>query len=435
MKPMAQLNYHYGLKMRIYPSTKQSQIIEINTNIARTTYNKLLAIDREIYALKQIKIPVKVVLDRIEELKQRKQTPRYLANHYTYMQQPEVDSLTLANAKRNYQRAWDQYNKVHDAGTPKFHKKTNQGKYQTTAQYTKNANMDMFSGSVRFLDTKHIQVPKLGRLRVSGSQRRLLDHKQDIRIGTVTITRDPDNKYFVSFQLGSDTPFVKQSVHNGSQIGIDLNTENFLTTSTGQQIDNPRYYRTIQNKLRKKQRKLSRRIRRAKQEHRSLRESRNYQKQRLEVAKLHAKVRRQRHNFLNVQSTALINNHDLVVAEDLKSKNMLKNHALAMSISDVGWRTFLEMLKYKAEMHQKTVVLIDPKNTTQTCFDCKFVMGTNGTHKLTLKDREWTCPNCGKHHIRDLNASQNILANGLVELKKAKEKQKKKQRKSQSVGN
>lgn len=419
MKTMAQLSYHYGLKVRIYPSSQQKAIIKRNSDVARTVYNKLIAIDKELYQLKKVKLPIDTVIDRIKELEKRK-NPKELANHYRYMLNKNIDSLALANAKQNYNKAWKMYKKVHSAGTPKFHKKGYAEKYQTNAQYGKEAIMDMYSASVKFLDTKHIQIPKLGRLRISGSHRRILDNKSDIRIGTVTISKSVDDKYFVSLQLASDTPFVKAKVKTNSQVGIDLNTDNFLTASSGYQIANPRYYRTIKGKLAKEQRILSRKQRRAKKEHRSLRTSKNYQKQRLVVAKLHAKVRRQRENFLNRVSITLINNHDLVIAENLRGKNMLKNHALAMSISDVGWRTFLNKMEYKSELYGRVFMTVNPRNTTQTCHDCGFVMGKNGTNKLTLKDREWDCPNCHTHHIRDWNASKNILAKGLEKLAKEK---------------
>ncbi len=134
------------------------------------------------------------------------------------------------------------------------------------------------------------------------------------------------------------------------------------------------------------------------------------------VAKLHDKVMNQRHNFLHQVSTALIKNHDLAVAEELRSKNMLKNHALALSISDVGWRIFLGMLTYKADLYGHQFITISPRNTTQTCHDFGFVMGTDDTKKLTLSDREWTCPDCGIHHIRDWNAVKNILDKEIAEL-------------------
>ena len=418
MKKMSDLAYHYGLKMRIYPSSQQKKIIDLNGNIARTVYNKMVAIDQELYQLKQIKLPIASILLRIEELEKRKNA-RNMSNHYPYMQDKNIDSLAKANAIQNYQKAWKMFRKVHRTGTPKFHKKGYRLSYQTNAQYGKGTKMDVYSATVKFLDHKHIKLPKLGRLRVAGSHRRIIDKKKDIRIGTVTVSKDSADRYFVSMQLGSDTPFVNKLAKTNSQIGIDLNTENFLTTSEGKVIDNPRYYRMIKGRLAKAQRTLSRRERRAKKEKRSLRNSKNYQKQRRLVAKIHDKIRNQRNNFLNVNSTRLINNHDLIVAENLKSKNMLKNHALALSISDVGWRSFLQKLAYKADLYQRTFIVVHPKNTTQTCHDCGFIMGSGNTEKLTLKDREWTCPACKAHHIRDVNAAKNILSKGLKQLEKA----------------
>ena len=418
MKKMSDLAYHYGLKMRIYPSSQQKKIIDLNGNIARTVYNKMVAIDQELYQLKQIKLPIDSILLRIKELEKRKNA-RNMSNHYPYMQDKNIDSLAKANAIQNYQKAWKMFRQVHRTGTPKFHKKGYYLSYQTNAQYSKGAKMDVYSATVKFLDHKHIKLPKLGRLRVAGSHRRIIDKKKDIRIGTVTVSKDSADRYFVSMQLGSDTPFVNKLARTNSQIGIDLNTENFLTTSEGKIIDNPRYYRMIKGRLAKAQRTLSRRQRRAKKEKRSLCNSKNYQKQRRLVAKIHDKIRNQRNNFLNINSTRLINNHDLIVAENLRSSNMLKNHALALSISDVGWRSFLQKLAYKADLYQRTFIVVHPKNTTQTCHNCGFIMGSGNTKKLTLKDREWTCPACQTYHIRDVNAAKNILSKGLKQLEKA----------------
>ena len=289
MKKMSDLAYHYGLKMRIYPSSQQKKIIDLNGNIARTVYNKMVAIDQELYKLKQVKLPITSILLRIEELEKRKNA-RNMSNHYSYMQDKNIDSLAKANAIQNYQKAWKMFRKVHRTGTPKFHKKGYRLSYQTNAQY-KGAKMDVYSATVRFLDKSHIKLPKLGRLRVAGSHRHIIDNKDDIRIGTVTISKDSADRYFVSMQLGSDTPFVNKLAKTNSQIGIDLNTENFLTTSEGKVIDNPRYYRMIKGRLTKAQRMLSRRERRAKKEKRSLRNSKNYQKQRRLVAKIHDKIR------------------------------------------------------------------------------------------------------------------------------------------------
>ena len=111
-------------------------------------------------------------------------------------------------------------------------------------------------------------------------------------------------------------------------------------------------------------------------------------------------------------STAYINNHDVVVLEDLRGKNLMKNHALAMSIADVGWYSFQRMLEYKADLYGKKYIEIDKRNTTQRCSNCGSIMGHTGYPKLTLKDREWDCPICKAHHIRDYNAAKNILEKG-----------------------
>ena len=415
MKSMAKMKYHYGLKIRCYPSDQQKQLIKINSDASRFIYNEMVAIGKELMQLRRVKLPIDTVQDRIKQLTMR-QNAKQMSNHYQFLEDKRIDSLTKANAIQNYRKAWNAFRKVHATGVPKFHRKSYRWRYQTNCQYPGKKTALLTNGTVCFLDNSHVKVPKIGLLRVAGSQARLLKRMCETRIGTVTLTKDPADHFFLSMQLASDQTFVQVVKTTQDPVGIDLNTDNFLTDSNGNIVPNPQYYRTIKGKLAKEQRILSRRQQRAKKEHRSLQDSKNYQKQRLLVAKLHAKVMNQRHNFLQQISTALIKNHDLVVAEELRSKNMLKNHALALSISDVGWRTFLGMLAYKAKLYGRRFITINPRNTTQTCRDCGFVMGTNGTDKLTLDDREWTCPNCGVHHIRDWNAAKNILDKGIAKL-------------------
>ena len=415
MKLMAKMKYHYGLKVRIYPSDRQKKIIKINSDASRFIYNEMVAINKELWRLKQVKLPIDTIQNRIEQLELR-QSAKQMSNHFQFLEDKRIDSLTKANAIQNYHKAWNAFRKVHTVGVPKFHRKSYVWRYQTNCQYLKQKAAYLTNGTVRFEDSKHVIVPKLGRLRVKGSHQRILVRSAETRIGTVTIVKDASGRFFLSMQLASDTPFVNWPQNTGKQIGIDLNTENFLTTSNGDTVANPRYYRIIKGRLAKAQRILSRRARRAKQEHRPLRTSKNYQKQRLLVAKLHAQVFERRRDFLHNVSTTLIKNHDFVAAEELRSKNMLKNHALAMSIADVGWRIFLGMLAYKAELYHRQFLTVNPKNTTQACHECGFVMGTAGTEKLTLADREWTCPKCHAHHVRDHNAAQNILTKGIIKL-------------------
>ncbi|WP_057161941.1 RNA-guided endonuclease InsQ/TnpB family protein, partial [Levilactobacillus parabrevis] len=295
------------------------------------------------------------------------------------------------------------------------HKRGYTQTYQTSCLYgVKVMTPAMNNGSVRLTDFHHLWLPKLGRLRFKGFPSKLLSRADNVRVGTTTVSMDAVGHYFVSLQLGSAQPFVGKQRVAKSKAGIDLNLDNFLTDSNGQVIANPRYYRMIKGTLAKAQRKLSRRARRAKKSQRRLSESKNYQKQRLLVVKLQLKVANQRKNFLHHISTTLIKNHDLVVAEELRSKNMLRNHALAMSIADVGWRTLLGMLAYKADLYGRKFLTVNPRNTTQTCSHCGYIM--TGKNKLTLADRKWTCPSCGVFHVRDHNAAKNILAKGLATL-------------------
>lgn len=409
-KKMADLTYYYGLKMRIFPSSEQKRAINNNVNASRFAYNEMVAIDKELYSLSHVRIPVALVQDRIAYLKRRKNNTQMLFAIHPWLSGTGVGTDVVDQAMRAYQNAWRLFHQVHRSGVPVFHRKRYDGSYQLPTRYAKT-DTGLASGSNRFLDTKHVKISGIGKLRVSGSQKRLLEHADSIRIGTVTVHRDATDRYYLSMQLGSDTPFVATSQPSQPAVGIDLNIENFLTDSDGNVIANPRYYRTIKGKLAKAQRKLSRRRLQAKKSHRSLHDSKNYQKQRKVVANIQRKVANRRKNFLNLTSTTLIKNHDLVVAEELRSKNMLRDHALAMSISDAGWRTFLGMCQYKANLYGHQFVTVNPRNTTQTCSDCGYLM--QGERKLTLAERKWTCPRCGAYHIRDHNAAKNILAKGL----------------------
>ena len=428
MKRMSSLEYHFGVKVRFYPSNNQKKMIKQNYDAQRFVYNQYVGAGRLIYhvkkanRIKQLSSGLPFVMQRMSEYENQQALRmidtqdlisklKNIRDKYDFLRVEDIDSLAIANAIQNYHKAWRNYHKI-GYGIPTFHKKRSSWSYQTNCQYIKQDAAYLDNGTVRFIDAKHVKLPKLGIVRIAGLRKlikkRLLD-RIPTRIGTASIKKTADDQFYLSLQLGSDIAFVKDYAKTQKQIGIDLNLDNFLTDSNGAMVANPRFYRRAKKKLAHAQRILSRRERRAKKEGRSLCESKNYQKQRLAVAKLHDRIRRQRQDFLQVLSTALIKNHDLVVAEELRSKNLLKNHALAQSISDAGWRSFLTMLEYKADLHGKKFVTIDPKFTTQRCHNCGNIMGQNGYKKLTLKDRKWTCPVCGSYHIRDWNASVNIL--------------------------
>ncbi|AUI76647.1 RNA-guided endonuclease TnpB family protein [Lactobacillus helveticus] len=438
MKQMSSLAYHFGIKLRFYPSSKQKKIIKLNYDAQRFVYNSYAERNRTNYharrflAVKQInampfafpilndyeaKLAETVVAN--DELLAK---PKNIRDAYSFLRVKEIDSLALANAIQNYRKAWNHYRKI-GHGIPTFHKKRSDWSYQTNCQYPKQKEAYLDNGTAKFIDAKHVKLPKLGVICIAGLRKLIKDRllkRVSTRIGTVTIKKTAGDQFYLSMQLGSDIAFAQKLPKTQSQIGIDLNLDNFLTDSNGAMVANPCFYRQVKKKLAHAQSVLSRRQRRAKQEGHNLRMAKNYQKQRLLVAKLHAKICRQREDFLQVLSTALIKKHDLVVAEELRSKNLLKNHALSQAISDVGWRRFLNMLAYKAKLYGKEFQTIDPKYTTQRCHNCGTIMGQNGCRKLKLKDREWTCPMCQTYHIRDWNAAVNILEKGLGSWKNPK---------------
>ena len=436
-KTMAELKYHYGWKFRIYPSNKQIQYFINNSIVSRVTYNKLNELNNELYHLKKElekeDADKETIQAKIDHLKYVTSTSSRLTKEFSWMRELEgVHSSTAGNAYRSYQNAWKQYKKVHNAGIPKFKKRTAGEKFQLTNGYSTGKECNLFTGKIRFeSDLKHIiMVPNTfkdkktkisyGRIRSDGVKGTPLEGKKDIRIGTVTISKNTTGQWFLAMQLASDTPFREVKTKTNKQIGIDLNRDNFCMISDGTEIANPRFIKRGEIRLKQEQKTLSRRAVRAKKEGRRLSDSKNYQKQRQKVAKIHQHIANQRDSFVHKLTLDLIENNDLIVFEELRSKNMMKNHALAQSIADGAWRKTIQVATYKADLYGKQVVTVDPKNTTQKCHKCGHVMGTDGTNKLTLRQREWTCPKCGTFHIRDLNASKNILEKGIAKISSEK---------------
>ena len=179
--------------------------------------------------------------------------------------------------------------------------------------------------------------------------------------------------------------------------------------STGEKIKNLKFRKQLEEKLKRELRKLSKRFLIAKKAKKKLSKAKNYQKQRIKVAKIREKIMNMRIDFLNKLSINIIKNHDIICIEDLNTKGLLHNHKLAKSIADVSWASFINKLEYKAKWYGKEIIKIDKfYPSSQICSVCG-----NCDGKKTLDIREWTCPFCHTHHDRDINASKNILAEGL----------------------
>lgn len=412
MRKSKDMPYHIGLKVKLYLSYQQKHIVAVNDGARRSVYNLLVSASNERYRLSRTAPYCPTDRNRLDYISSVISTTAGIKNALPYLNEDDVDSLAIDNAVRNYRTAWKNQKERH-TGVPAFKKKSYEQSYQTNAHYYKNSLGHEVSNA-RFEDARHVMLPKLGRVRIGGSPRlirSLMSRDADTRIGTITISRDSVGEYWASFQIASEEPFRDKLPKTGSRIGIDLNLLELINDSNGDSAVNMQYCKNSMGRLAKAQHKLSRMQEHAKKDGRSLRDSKNYQKQRLKVASIHRTVSRQREDYLHNLSRQKVESQDFIAAEDLKVSNLLKNHCLAGAIADAGWRKFLTMLQYKAELYGKTVVLVPPRNTTQTCSVCGYTL--KGDEKLTLSDREWICPSCGTHHDRDTNAAENILERGL----------------------
>ena len=249
----------------------------------------------------------------------------------------------------------------------------------------------MTNNNIEVLE-KQIKLPKLGLVKCKVSK------QVNGRILNATISQNPSGKYFVSICC-TDVEIAQYSP-TGAVAGIDLGIKEFAITSDGLHINNPKYLAKSEKKLAKLQIKLSRKQI----------GSNNRNKARIKVARQHEKIANQRQDFLHKLSTQLIEDYDIICIEDLKVKNMVKNHKLAKSISDVSWSEFVRQLQYKADWQHKIIQKIDTYfPSSQLCGDC----GYKNKEVKDLKVREWTCPQCNAHHDRDVNAAINILNEGL----------------------
>ncbi|MEY8307421.1 IS200/IS605 family element RNA-guided endonuclease TnpB [Enterococcus faecium] len=365
---------------RLYATEEQEIFFAKSFGCVRKVYNLML--DDRIKAYEEAK--------NDSSKKMSFPTPAKYKKEFPFLK--EVDSLALANAQLNLDKAYKNFFRDKSVGFPRFKSKKN-----PVQSYTTNNQ----NGTVALIDNKFIKVPKLKSLI------KIKLHRQPRGIiKSATISRHSSGKYYISLLCKEEVIELPKS---HSAIGIDLGITDFAILSNGKKIDNNKFTSKMEKKLKREQRKLSRRALLAKKKGINLFEAKNYQKQKRKVARLHEKVMDQRTDFLSKLSTEIIKNHDIICIEDLNTKGMLRNHKLAKSISDVSWSSFVTKLQYKADWYGRVIIKVDKWfPSSQICSACGHKDG-----KKSLEIREWTCPVCHTQHDRDINASINILTEGL----------------------
>ena len=371
-------------KFRIYPTLEQINFFAKSFGCVRKVYNLMLDDRKKDYEEY-----------KVTGIKTKYPTPAKYKEEYPYLK--EVDSLALANAQLNLKKAFKNFLENKDFGFPKYKCKSN------TVQSCTTNNQNTI-----YIKDNYIKLPKLKSLVEIKLHRKIKGI-----IKSVTISKNSINHYFVSILYEEE---IEELPKTNKNIGIDLGIKEFAIMSDNTKVENLKISKEYEKKLKREQRKLSKRCKLAKDSNKKLSDSKNYQKQKKKVAKIHNKIRNKRKDFINKLSTKIINNHGIICIEDLNIRGMLKNHKLAKSISDVSWSEFIRQLEYKANWYGRKIVKVTTfYPSSKTCSSCG-----NVKKELLLSERIYQCECCGLEIDRDYNASINILRKGLEILKEEK---------------
>lgn len=381
-------------RFRIYPTPEQEEVLLRTIGCARKTYNLTLDFYQGLHDSLQSNH-----IDKQEYSQQKKKfNPGKLRKDYPYL--AEVDSTALKYAKKHCDAAYSNFFKG-NAKFPTFKKKSKVKLSYTTCRASKSSN--------------NLRLEKKGRLvlpRVPGKIRTVVHRNPKGVLVSATITKERSGRWFVSLGYEQHIPNHKVSIDMSHSVGIDMGIKDLAILSDGTVFPNMKYAYHAQKKLARLDRKLSRQREHAKKNGIPYDDCSNYQKTRVQRAKVYKKIKNKREDYLHKVTSTIVKTHDFIAVESLSSTNLMKNHHLAYAISDVSWNTFATMLQYKCDKYHSIIQFIDRfYASTQLCSQCGEKCGPSGMEELHI--REWTCCYCGTHHNRDINAAQNILHQGI----------------------
>lgn len=381
-----------GIKLRLYPNkAQQNQLLQMFGN-NRFIWNQMLAMEKTRYKNNPSSCFVNeygmnYLLKRLKQ-------------EYSFLKESDSSSLQVSN--HNLVQAFKMLFK-HQGGYPRF-KSRHSAKQSYTGQST-----------CKVIAKRRVKLAKLGSVRTSKTSR-----LNGCMIKRYTLSLESTGRYYLSIIV--DDPNIQPLEKTGAVVGIDLGVADLAITSDGKKYHKfktsylNKQVRTWQSKFSKRKHKATVKARQWNHNHKTIKEElkdyQNWQRAKKVKACYQARAANKHKDYLQKITTELVKNYDVIVIEDLKTKNLLKNHYLAKSISNQAWREFRIMLEYKCKWYGKKLAIVSPNYTSQICSNCGFHSGPK-----PLKIREWTCPSCGTHHDRDINAAVNILNQGLEKLK------------------
>ena len=358
-----------GYEYRLYPNRRQIQLLARFFGCVRWVYNFFLRMCIDTYEKTGKSLSIYECMRMVTELRKAENTA-WLA---------EADSTALQQSLRDLGKAFGNFCKRRNQGVgfPKFKKKMARKSYRTT--------------KVRIVDDSHVYIPKLGVVKAR------ITRPVEGRIVSATIKQVPSGKYFIVLTC-TDIPEPTKD-KTGKATGIDLGIKSLVTTSDGEKIGSLEGNKKLEEKLAREQRKLSRKKK----------GSNNRKKQKIKVARVYEKISNKRKDHLHKVTAKIISENQVVCAETLNVEGMMKNHHVAKSIAAQSFATALCFLEYKARERGKIFVQVNRWfASSKTCHACGTKMDT-----MSLNIRSWQCKSCGARHDRDINAAQNILAEGI----------------------